>query len=99
MLNVDGHTITLAVVIDVETADETGTRRTRYFDNVNIPASVCSDTAEIDYALEVCINDAIAENHDKDTTVLVCATIGAVGNGRDMRDDDDLVGYIFVKTF
>ena len=98
MLNVDGHTITLAVAIDVETADESGTRRTRYFDNVNIPASVCGDTAEIDYALEACINDAIGENHN-DTTVLACATIDAVGNGRDMRDDDDLVGYMFVETF
>lgn len=98
MLNVDGHTITLAVAIDVETADESGTRRTRYFDTVDIPASVCDDTAEIDYALEAYINDAIGENHD-DTTVLACATIDAVGNGRDMRDDDDLVGYMFVQTF
>lgn len=98
MLNVDGHTITLAVAIDVETADETGTHRTKYFDTVNVPAVVCDDTAEIDYALEACINDAIGENHN-DTTVLACATIDAVGNGRDMRNDDDLVGYMFVQTF
>lgn len=99
MLNVDGHTITLAVAIDVETEDESGAHRTRYFDTVDIPALVCDNTAEIDYALEACINDAIKENHDKNTTVLVCATIDAVGNGRDMRDDDDLVGYMFVQTF
>lgn len=98
MLNINGHTITLAVAIDVETTDESGARRTRYFDTADIPATVCDDTAEIDYALEACINDAIGENHD-DTTVLACATIDAVGNGRDMRDGDDLVGYMLVQTF
>lgn len=99
MLNVDGHTITLAVAIDVETTDESGARRTRYFDTVDIPATVCDDTAEIDYALEACISEVIEENHDEETTVLACATIDAVGNGRDMRDDDDLVGYMLVQTF
>lgn len=99
MPNIDGHTITLAVAIDIETADESGARRTRYFDTVNIPASVCDDTAELDYALEACISDALANHHEDGTTVLACATIDAVGNGRDMRDDDDLVGYMFVQTF